>query len=254
MNLQSRILYEDNHLLVVNKLPGELSQGDKTGDPSLLDQLKSLIKERDNKPGNVFLGSVHRLDRPTSGSICFAKTSKALSRLTEAFRGRRVAKGYWAWIPSRSDLGLDDSGEMIDVLVRNQKLNKSFPATKGSRNFNQGKEARLRYTVLWRGERWILVAVRLLTGRHHQIRCQFAARGLALRGDVKYGAPRAVEGGSIGLHSRFLRIPHPTQPNYVQVLAPPPPLDLWQRLNWEAGDTTLFFAPENDDPAETAGM
>ncbi|WP_238565830.1 RluA family pseudouridine synthase [Spirochaeta lutea] len=216
--LAQRILYEDNHLLIVNKTCSELVQGDKTGDVSLLENLKEFIKVRDHKPGNVFLGLVHRLDRPTSGCVVYAKTSKALSRLTESFRDRSVQKHYWAITDIQATEVLGEGGEMSDWLRRNPKVNKSVTVPQGTRGAKHGV---LRYSLGLRLDRYALWEVQLETGRHHQIRVQFAARGFPLRGDLKYGAARSIPGGGIALHARYLSVPHPTGQREVQVWADP---------------------------------
>jgi len=217
--LSQRIVFEDNHVLVVNKTSSELVQGDKTGDPSILDELKKLIKERDQKPGNVFLGLVHRLDRPTSGLVIVAKTSKALSRLTGAFRDRLVSKDYLVITekgPEGPDLSLEPKGLMEDLLGRNEKTNTSKVVAAG------GQEARLEYELIQTLDSYLVWQVRLDTGRHHQIRVQFASRGFPVRGDLKYGARRSIPGGGIGLHAWRLDFPHPTRGERRVVLTADP--------------------------------
>ncbi len=213
-DVASRILYEDNHLLIVNKRVGEIVQGDKTGDTPLCDVLKAFIASRDGKPGQVFMGVPHRLDRPVSGIAVFAKTSKCLERLNEAFRAGLVHKTYWALTCARPE---PSEGELRNLLVRNEKQNKSYVCD-GPR---QGaKEAALRYRVLQDTDRYHLVEVELLTGRHHQIRCQLSAIGCPIKGDLKYGAPRSNRDGGISLHARSISFEHPVRHEEIKVEAP----------------------------------
>ena len=210
------ILYEDNHLLVVNKRAGEIVQGDRTGDECLAETLKAFVAQRDGKPGQVFMGIPHRLDRPVSGIVVFAKTSKALERLAAMFREGEVHKTYWALCcaaPSAPE------GELEDWLVRNEKMNKSFIAKAGNR---EAKLARLRYRYLGPTERYYLIEVELLTGRHHQIRCQLAGMGCVIKGDLKYGAPRSNPDGGISLHSRHISLVHPVRKTPLELTAPLP--------------------------------
>ena len=215
-DLSSRILYEDNHILVFNKVPGEIVQGDKTGDECLAETLKAYIAQRDSKPGKVFLGIPHRLDRPVSGIVVFAKTSKALSRLSEMFRTGDMHKTYWALCCGTPE---KETGQLTDWLVRNEKLNKSFISKPGATG---AKEARLLYRLIGRTDRYSLISVQLLTGRHNQIRCQLAAIGCVIKGDLKYGAPRSNPDGGICLHSREIRFVHPVKKEEMTLLAPPP--------------------------------
>ena len=199
------ILYEDNHLLIVNKAPGEIVQGDKTGDEPLVESLKRLIKERDAKPGNVFLGVVHRLDRPVGGLVVFAKTSKALSRMNEMFRKGEVHKTYWA-------------------------LTRKAPQPAHDEEVLGSKEARLRYRTLATGERFTLVEVQLITGRKHQIRVQLSAIGSTIRGDLKYGDKRSNPDGSISLLARRISFVHPVSRQLIEIEAPVPTERLWTEL------------------------
>ena len=217
-DLESRILYEDNHLLVLNKRAGEIVQGDKTGDECLAETCKAFIAQRDAKPGRVYMGIPHRLDRPVSGIVVFAKTSKALERLAAMFRGGDVHKTYWALCCAAPAV---PEGELEDWLVRNEKLNKTFIAKAGEKN-HDAKLARLRYRYLGPTERYHLVEVELLTGRHHQIRCQLAGMGCVIKGDLKYGAPRSNPDGSISLHSRYIRFTHPVKGTPLELTAPLP--------------------------------
>lgn len=219
--LEERILYEDNHLLIVNKLPSEIVQGDKTGDEPLSELLKTFLKEKYNKPGNVFMGVVHRLDRPVSGAIVFAKTSKALSRMNKMVKERSLQKTYWAIV---KDSPPAESGTLIHHLVRNEKKNKSFAYQKQVKG---SKEAVLEYQFLVSGERYHLLEVDLKTGRHHQIRAQLAAMGCPIKGDLKYGFPRSNPDASISLHAVKLSFIHPVKKEVIKVIAPPPDDKLW---------------------------
>ena len=215
-DLSSRILYEDNHLLVFNKRPGEIVQGDKTGDEPVSETLKAFIAQRDEKPGQVFMGVPHRLDRPVSGLVLLAKTSKALERLNAMFREGAVHKTYWALCCARPER---ETALLTDWMTRNEKLNKSFVA-KGPGG--ESKEAKLRYTYLKSTERYHLVEVELLTGRHHQIRCQLSHIGCPIKGDLKYGAPRSNPDGGICLHARSIRFVHPVRKTEIALEAPVP--------------------------------
>ena len=224
-----RVLYEDNHLIVVNKLPGELVQGDSSGDSPMGEAVKEYIRIRDAKPGNVFLGVTHRLDRPTSGAVIFAKTGKALSRINALFREGLVEKRYWALVDTPPP---EEEGSFDDLLWKDVKKNKSFVASQaspGSRQAKGAKRALLKYRLLARGDRYCLLEVEIGTGRHHQIRCQLAARGMHIRGDLKYGARRSNPDGGISLHARSLVFEHPIgeKGRMVRCLAPPPSDALW---------------------------
>ncbi|PKP01909.1 MAG: RNA pseudouridine synthase [Bacteroidetes bacterium HGW-Bacteroidetes-6] len=223
-DLKSRILFEDNHILVVQKLPGEMSQGDKTGDTPLPDLLKLYLKEKYNKPGAVFLGVVHRLDRPVGGVMVFARTSKALERLNEAFREGKSRKTYLAVTTGKPS---PESGELRNLLTRNEKLNKSFIADAPSA-FT--KEAILNYQ--WKGgsDRYSLIEIELLTGRHHQIRVQLAHMGCIIKGDLKYGAKRSNPDGSLSLLAWKLSFPHPVTKELLSFTAPLPNEQPWIEL------------------------
>lgn len=217
-NLASRILYEDNHILIINKNVGEIVQGDKTGDECLAETLKAFIAQRDSKPGKVFMGIPHRLDRPVSGICMFAKTSKALERLTEMFRNGDVHKTYRALCcaaPSKPE------GELEDYLIRNEKMNKTFVAKSGASN-KDAKRARLIYKYIGHTDRYHLLEVNLLTGRHHQIRCQLSNMGCVIKGDLKYGAPRSNPDGGICLHSYNIKFIHPVKKSEIDITAPLP--------------------------------
>ena len=215
------ILYEDNHVIAVNKPPGVLVQGDKTGDTSILDTVKAFLKERDGKPGNVFLGLPHRLDRPTSGVLILAKTSKALSRLAASFRDRDVSKIYWAVVESPPG---EPAGELTGWLKKDGRTNTSRQVKEGTPG---AKEARLRYRILGASDRYWLLEVELLTGRHHQIRVQLSAMGCVIRGDLKYGAKRSNKNGGIHLHARYLETAHPTLKERLKITAPTPEDGVW---------------------------
>ncbi len=219
------ILYEDNHVLVISKPPGVLSQGDRTGDSSTLELMKAFIKKRDSKPGHVFLGLPHRLDRPASGILVLAKTSKALSRLAASFRNRDVRKIYWAAVSAPPP---EKSGTLTHWLVRNGAQNKSRAVPSSHPN---AREAILHYTLRAASDRYWLLEIELVTGRHHQIRAQLAAAGCTIRGDVKYGARRPNLDGGIHLHARNLQIPHPVRPKVLNLTAPLPNDPVWQALS-----------------------
>ena len=215
-DLQSRILFEDNHLLVVSKRVGEITQGDKTGDECLAESYKAFIAQRDSKPGRVFMGIPHRLDRPVSGICVLAKTSKALSRLDEMFRTGAVHKTYWALCCGKPEVS---EGHLENWLVRNEKQNKSYIVAQGS---GSAKLAKLNYRYLYSTERYHLIEVELLTGRHHQIRCQLAGIGCVIKGDLKYGSPRSNPDGGICLHAHQIRFTHPVSKQDLNIIAPVP--------------------------------
>lgn len=220
------VVYEDNHLLCVSKRPGEIVQGDKTGDEPMSEALKAWLKEKYNKPGNVYLGVIHRLDRPVGGLVLFAKTSKALSRMNELFRTGDVSKRYWAVVTARPPKHSDTLGQ---YLVRNESQNKSYVARQGAATPG-AKLARLSYRLLASGEHYHLLEIELHTGRHHQIRCQLAALGCPIKGDLKYGAPRSNPGGSISLLSRQISFTHPVSKEALTLTAPVPDERLWHDL------------------------
>ena len=215
------VVYEDNHIIIVNKTASEIVQGDKTGDTPLSEIVKQYIKEKYSKPGNVFLGVTHRLDRPVSGIVVFAKTSKALSRLNEMFRNSEVKKTYWAIVKNRPEL---DEGELVHYMVKNEKQNKSYAYDK---EVKDSKKAVLHYKLIGHSQNYYLLEVDLKTGRHHQIRCQLAKMGCPIKGDLKYGFPRSNPDGSICLHSRRVRFIHPVSKTEIDVVAPLPAGNLW---------------------------
>ncbi len=218
------VVYEDNHIIIVNKQSGEIVQGDKTGDRPLSETVKEYIKVKYHKPGNVFLGVVHRLDRPVSGLVVFAKTSKALARLNEMFRKGDVHKTYWAIV---KNIPTQSEAELNNWIVRNEKQNKSYAYDHEVKN---SKNARLRYSVLARTDRYTLLEVHLMTGRHHQIRCQLSHMGCPIKGDLKYGFPRSNSDGSISLMAKRIEFVHPVSKDAIQVEAPTPSDALWKAL------------------------
>lgn len=231
-----KVVYEDNHIIVVYKESGEIVQGDKTGDKPLSETVKEYIKEKCQKPGNVFLGVAHRLDRPVSGLVVFARTSKALTRLNKMFANGEVHKTYWAIVERsersevRSECCNNDWHMLEHWLVRNEKQNKSYAYDHEVPN---SKKAILRYRLLNRGENYDLLEVNLLTGRHHQIRCQLAAIGCPIKGDLKYGARRSNPDGSISLLSRHVEFVHPVSKELVCLDSPLPNDKLWEKLKVE---------------------
>jgi 23S rRNA pseudouridine1911/1915/1917 synthase len=218
------VLYEDNHIIIVNKAPGEIVQGDKTGDEPLCEALKQYIKERDAKPGNVFMGVVHRLDRPVGGVVVFAKTSKALARLNEMFRNGDVHKTYWAITRNRPPKTEDTLTHYITTVERNNKSYASLTPKKDA------KEARLSYCLIASSDRYHLLEVNLMTGRKHQIRVQLSSIGCPIKGDLKYGDKRSNPDGSISLMARHIQFIHPVSKKQIDVTAPVPDDNLWHAL------------------------
>lgn len=227
------ILYEDNHIIAVSKTCHEIVQGDKTGDTPLSDTVKAYIKEKYQKPGEVFLGVTHRLDRPTTGVVIFARTSKALTRLNEMFKSHeKIQKTYWAIVDKAQGNQLlnNETGNTIrleNYLWRNEKQNKSFVVKPST---NDAKRAVLSYQVIAHSERYMLLEINLETGRHHQIRCQLAAIGLPIKGDLKYGAKRSNPDGGISLHARKIEFIHPISKLPISIVAPVPDDTLWHTL------------------------
>ena len=216
------VVYEDNHIIIVNKQSGEIVQGDKTGDRPLSDIVKDYIKEKYQKPGAVFLGVVHRLDRPVSGLVVFARTSKALTRLNKMFAEGEVHKTYWALVKNAPQKTEDT---LTHWLVRNEKQNKSYAYATEKPN---AKKAILKYRLIGKSDNYSLLEVQLMTGRHHQIRCQLAAMGCPIKGDLKYGAPRSNPDGSISLQSHRVEFIHPVSKERITAEAPLPDDPLWQ--------------------------
>lgn len=219
------ILYEDNHIIAVNKTCNELVQGDRTGDMPLSEMVKAYIKQKYSKPGEVFLGVPHRLDRPTSGVVLFARTSKALARLNDMFRSHeQIRKTYWALTAAPP---MPEQGHLEHYLLRKEQQNRSFVVRQGTPD---AKLAKLSYRTIARSERYYLLEVNLETGRHHQIRCQLAAIGCPIKGDLKYGAKRSNPDGGICLHARSIEFIHPVSKQPIRIVAPVPTDTLWQAL------------------------
>lgn len=216
-----QVVYEDNHLVIVDKSCSEIVQGDKTGDTPLSETVKAYIKEKYAKPGNVFLGVVHRLDRPVSGLVIFARTSKALTRLSEMFRNGDIHKTYWAIVRNEPPA---PEGELVNWLTRNERQNKSYAY---DREVPRSKKAVLDYKVIGHSDRYALLEINLKTGRHHQIRCQLAKMGCPIKGDLKYGFPRSNPDGGISLLSRRVSFIHPVSKKEIDVVAPLPSDKLW---------------------------
>ncbi len=214
-------VYEDNHIIIVNKTCSEIVQADKTGDTPLSETVKQYLKEKYAKPGNVFIGVTHRLDRPVSGLVLFAKTSKALPRLNEMFRNGEVKKTYWAIV---KEAPREAEGELVHYLVRNERQNKSYAYDKEVPN---SKKAILHYKLIGRSDNYYLLEIDLKTGRHHQIRCQLAKMGCPIKGDLKYGSPRSNPDGSICLHARRIEFIHPVSKQLIIQEAPVPEGNLW---------------------------
>ena len=219
-----QVLYEDNHIIIVYKQSGEIVQGDKTGDKPLSETIKEWIKQKYAKPGNVFLGIVHRLDRPVSGIVVFSKTSKALSRLNNMFRNGEVRKTYWAMVQTAPNM---PEATLTNWLVRNEKQNKSYVYNNEMPN---AKQAILKYKTIGQTEHYTLLEVNLLTGRHHQIRCQLAAMGCPIKGDLKYGARRSNPDGSISLLSHKVEFIHPVSKQKIVVVSPLPTEKVWDNF------------------------
>ena len=223
-----QVIYEDNHIIIVNKESGEIVQGDKTGDTPLSEEVKAYIKEKYAKPGLVFLGVVHRLDRPVSGLVIFARTSKALCRLNDMFRKGEIHKTDWAVVQQRPK---EDEGMLENWLVRNEKQNKSYVY---DHEIPNSKKAILNYKLIGQTDHYYVLEINLLTGRHHQIRCQLAAMECPIKGDLKYGAKRSNPDGSISLLARRVEFIHPVSKKQIVVEAPFPKDNLWQKIKFSA--------------------
>lgn len=219
------VVYEDNHIIIVSKRSGEIVQGDKTGDRTLADDVKAYIKEKYAKPGNVFLGVTHRLDRPVWGLVVFAKTSKSLSRLNDMFRNGKVHKTYWAICQNTPE---QPEATLTHWLTRNEKQNKSYAYDK---EVPSSKKAVLHYKVIGHSERYTLVEIELMTGRHHQIRCQLAKIGCPIKGDLKYGAKRSNPDGSISLLARMVEFVHPVSKEKIHAESDVPDDKLWREIS-----------------------
>ena len=216
------ILFEDNHLIIINKKPGDIVQKDKTNDISLLEIVKEYLKRKYNKPGNVYLGLIHRIDRPTSGLVMFAKTSKALSRMNNMLKGKMIVKTYWAITKNKPE---KESSQLVHWLKKNEKKNKS---THFSRETKNAKKAILDYKIIKELENYFLLEIIMGSGRHHQIRCQLQAIGCPIKGDLKYGAKRSNSDGSIDLHAKHLKFIHPVTKKEVNLNAPVRENKIWQ--------------------------
>ncbi len=216
------VIYEDNHIIAVNKNCSEIVQGDKTGDKPLSEILKAWLKEKYHKPGNVFVGVTHRLDRPVSGIVLFAKTSKALPRLNEMFKNGEIKKTYWAIVKKMPP---KEEDELIHFLVRNEKQNKSYAYDEEKSN---SKKAILHYKLIGKSDNYYLLEIELKTGRHHQIRCQLAKIGCPIKGDLKYGYDRSNKDGGISLHARYVAFTHPVSKEFIEVTAKTPDDKLWK--------------------------
>lgn len=223
------VIYEDNHLIAVNKASGDITQGDKTGDLPLPEKIKLWLTEKYKKEGNVFCGVIHRLDRPTSGLVIFSKTSKALSRMNELFKKQEVEKVYWAIVETKPKT---DSGSLLDYLKKNTDQNKSYSVQKGTPD---AKESVLDYKLIAESDRYFLLEINPKTGRHHQIRTQLANMGCIIKGDVKYGARRSNKDGSISLHARSVKFIHPVKKEPVEIMADVPNDPLWRWFEKEVG-------------------
>ena len=218
-NLQ--VLYEDNHIIIINKRAGDITQGDKTGDKPLSDVVKEYVKDKYNKPGNVFIGTVHRLDRPTSGIVIFARTSKALERLNKMLRDKTINKTYWALVKNKPK---KESDTLIDFLKKDTKKNKSFVYKK---EIEGSKKATLHYKIIKKLDNYTLLEIDLETGRHHQIRTQLSSIGSPIKGDLKYGFDRSNKDGSISLHARKIEFIHPVSKENISLIAPTPEDAIW---------------------------
>lgn len=224
------VLYEDNHIIIINKTVSEIVQGDKTGDKPLSEIVKEWLKEKYNKPGNVFCGVTHRLDRPVSGIVVFAKTSKALPRLNEMFKNKEVQKTYWAIVKNKP---LEANGTLINYLIKNEKQNKSYAYDSEKPN---SKKAILHYKLIAQSDKYNLLEIDLETGRHHQIRCQLAKMGCVIKGDLKYGADRSNPDGGVSLHARKVSFIHPVSKNLIEVTAPIPNDNLWKAFEQQLSE------------------
>lgn len=233
--MNSPILYEDNHLIAANKLPGEIVQADRSGDRTLADDVKAFIKDTHNKPGNVYLGIIHRLDRPTSGVVLFAKTEKALSRMNALFRRGEVSKFYWAVVQSAPPA---HTATLKHYLLRNREKNKSFIADSAAPG---AQYAELRYQYVGVSDRYHLLIIEMKTGRHHQIRAQLSEIGCPIKGDLKYGAKRSNPNGGIHLHAREVLFLHPVKRVATKVIAPVPTGPLWQVFEKRALQSDFHF-------------
>ncbi|MBO7277660.1 MAG: RluA family pseudouridine synthase [Bacteroidales bacterium] len=221
IELEKQILFEDNHIIILNKLSSQIVHSDKTGDVSLEEMVKHYLKTKYNKPGNVYCGLVHRLDRPVSGVVMFAKTEKALVRLNKMMKEHQIHKTYWAIVRNNN---IKPKATLVNFLIRNEKQNKTFV----TKDTTKGKYAELDYEVLAKGDNYQLLQVNLKTGRHHQIRVQLSNIGCPIKGDLKYGFERSNKDASISLHARQLEFLHPVKKEQIKIIAPLPKDSLWQ--------------------------
>jgi len=221
-SIKDRVLFEDNHFIAINKCSSEIVQGDKTGDAPMSDDIKKFLKEKYDKPGNVFCGVIHRIDRPVSGVVLFAKTSKGLSRMNEKFSTRDVKKTYWAIVKNKPE---NEKGELTHYLIKDEKKNKS---TAHKKEVKDSKLSKLNYQIIAKGDNYYLLEIDPETGRHHQIRAQLAAIGCPIKGDLKYGSERSNSDGSISLHARKLTFIHPINESPLEIIAPVPDDKLWK--------------------------
>ncbi len=222
--MQDSVLYEDNHIIIINKKPSEIVQGDKSGDTPLVDLVKDYIKYKHQKPGNVFLGVVHRIDRPVSGIVIFARTSKSLARINLMLKERLIRKYYWAVV---KDTPKETSAHLTHYLRRDSKKNKSFAYDKEVEN---SQKAELKYKLISKSDNYNLLEIELMTGRHHQIRAQLAKIGCPIKGDLKYGFPRSNKNASIHLHARKVEFIHPVNKEIISLTAKPPNDPLWNHF------------------------
>jgi 23S rRNA pseudouridine1911/1915/1917 synthase len=227
--MKNEVLFEDNHIIIVNKLPGDLVQADISKDTSLREIVQDYLKVKYNKPGNVFAGLVHRIDRPVSGVVIFARTSKALARLNDIFKQREVKKIYWAVVDKMPP---EPVGHLLHYLRKNERQNKSYVVNEDSKG---ARQAELKYRLLGASDRYFLLEVELLTGRHHQVRAQLAAIGCRIKGDLKYGYPRSNSNASIHLHARKVEFIHPVKKEKISIVASPPADPLWDYFVEMAG-------------------
>lgn len=223
--IKDRILYEDNHFIAVNKCSSEIVQGDKTGDMPMGEYVKEFLKEKYAKPGNVFCGVIHRIDRPVSGVVLFAKTSKGLSRMNEKFSTREVQKTYWAIVKNKP---VNNEGELVHYLLKDEKKNKTKTFSKETRG---AKLSKLSYKIIANSDHYFLLEIDPHTGRHHQIRAQLSAMGSPIKGDLKYGSERSNPDGSISLHARQLKFNHPVNESEIKITAPVPDDPLWKAFD-----------------------
>lgn len=221
IELEKQILFEDNHIIILNKRSSQIVHSDKTGDVSLEEMVKHYLKTKYNKPGNVYCGLVHRLDRPVSGVVMFAKTEKALVRLNKMMKEHQIHKTYWAIVRNNN---IKPKATLVNFLIRNEKQNKTYV----TKDTNKGKYAELDYEVLKKSDNYQLLKVNLKTGRHHQIRVQLSNIGCPIKGDLKYGFERSNKDASISLHARELEFLHPVKKEQIKIIAPLPQDSLWQ--------------------------